>query len=349
MWAGWVGLLGVVLVGLGASTCGPLEGVLIPCDTWEDCQDHPGTSCTHNMCVCANEGLRFCKGSCRPIAECWQGLQGAGSGAGGGGGAGGGTGGVLRECATAADCRQPGDPRCGKATCSDGVCGLELRPLSRLTSQLAGDCKERWCDGQGNLVEFTESSDSPNDGAQCTVHSCQGRQPVSSLVLTGLTCPETGAGVCDEGDCVACIPDLTPCGGGLICVAHRCIAMHCTNNQWDLGSGETALNCGGPCLPCSAGKPCEVSSDCFSGVCTNKSCQAPTCSDGVRNDGETGVDCGGPPSCPRCPSGQGCRDSLDCISLVCWAGVCEPSSCTDGILNGDEIGEDCGGSCQDCP
>ena len=49
----------------------------------------------------------------------------------------------------------------------------------------------------------------------------------------------------------------------------------------------------------------------------------PSCSDGKKNQDETGVDCGGP-----------CAD-------------CE--TCTDGILNQDETGIDCGGSCaNDC-
>ena len=48
-----------------------------------------------------------------------------------------------------------------------------------------------------------------------------------------------------------------------------------------------------------------------------------TCDDGVQNQNETGVDCGG-----------------DCT-------VCE--TCTDGILNQDEIAIDCGGVCAPCP
>ncbi|MEZ5007731.1 MAG: M43 family zinc metalloprotease [Chitinophagales bacterium] len=52
---------------------------------------------------------------------------------------------------------------------------------------------------------------------------------------------------------------------------------------------------------------------------------APTCTDGVRNGGETGIDCGGP--CGPC--GQ---------------------TCDNGIKDGDETGVDCGGSCPNaCP
>jgi len=50
----------------------------------------------------------------------------------------------------------------------------------------------------------------------------------------------------------------------------------------------------------------------------------PTCTDGIQNQGETGVDCGGP--CPACTG-----------------------SCFDGIQNGTETGVDCGGTCPACP
>jgi len=54
---------------------------------------------------------------------------------------------------------------------------------------------------------------------------------------------------------------------------------------------------------------------------------APTCTDGIQNGDETGVDCGGT-SCAACPPAP---------------------TCTDGIQNGDETGVDCGGSCAACP
>jgi hypothetical protein len=49
----------------------------------------------------------------------------------------------------------------------------------------------------------------------------------------------------------------------------------------------------------------------------------PTCTDGIQNQGETGIDCGGP--CPACPT------------------------CNDGIQNQGETGVDCGGPCPACP
>ncbi|MDK2849906.1 MAG: hypothetical protein PWR32_573 [Candidatus Woesearchaeota archaeon] len=72
----------------------------------------------------------------------------------------------------------------------------------------------------------------------------------------------------------------------------------------------------------------------------------PTCDDGLKNQNETGVDCGGP--CPPCPScNNGIKDwneeGIDC------GGFCPPCpSCYDGIQNQGEEGIDCGGPCPPC-
>jgi len=77
-----------------------------------------------------------------------------------------------------------------------------------------------------------------------------------------------------------------------------------------------------------------------------------TCSDGVRNGSETGVDCGGP-DCPACPTAT-CSDGIqngDETGVDC-GGSCTACptvpTCSDGIMNGDETGVDCGGSCTPC-
>jgi hypothetical protein len=73
----------------------------------------------------------------------------------------------------------------------------------------------------------------------------------------------------------------------------------------------------------------------------------PTCTDGIQNGDETGVDCGGSvcPACPTCTDGiqNGGETGVDCGGPVCPA--CP--TCNDGIQNGDEEGVDCGGSCPD--
>ncbi|MEL6141401.1 MAG: T9SS type A sorting domain-containing protein, partial [Bacteroidota bacterium] len=76
----------------------------------------------------------------------------------------------------------------------------------------------------------------------------------------------------------------------------------------------------------------------------------PTCTDGIQNGQETGVDCGGPdcPACPTCTDGiqNGQETDVDCGGPDCPA--CP--TCNDGIQNGQETGVDCGGpDCPACP
>ncbi len=88
----------------------------------------------------------------------------------------------------------------------------------------------------------------------------------------------------------------------------------------------------------------EVGVDC-GGVCPS----CPSCSDGVQNQGEAGVDCGGPcGSCaPTCADGvrnQG-ETGVDCGGPC---GECR-ASCFDDIKNQNEVDIDCGGVCSSCP
>ncbi|MDQ3015184.1 MAG: hypothetical protein M3R25_00440, partial [Bacteroidota bacterium] len=69
-----------------------------------------------------------------------------------------------------------------------------------------------------------------------------------------------------------------------------------------------------------------------------------TCSDGLLNGDETGIDCGGT-LCQPCPEIPGCMNPLAYNynpAATVDNGSCE--TCTDGIMNGDETGMDCGGS-----
>ena len=338
----FLGAFALVLAAFSASTCAShlADLITIPCDTTQDCIDkgYPGTTCRDDgRCACA-PGEDYC-GRCVPNGTCPD----AGETDGGGGT------GQGNPCTVAADCPQPGDPRCGTATCEDGACGLKLKPFAKLASQIAGDCKELWCDGFGNLTELPDGSDTYDDGSQCTMDICQAGQAKNQPYPNASVCPETGTGYCYSGACVTCIPNMTFCAPGFVCDGLLCVPMDCENDQWDQGLGETAKDCGGPCRPCDPGNGCKIPEDCAQGVCAGGICPLPTCTDGVRNDEETGVDCGGPTGCPLCPAGEGCKAAADCLSKVCWAGKCQPPKCDDGIQNGDETDWDCGGACAPCP
>ena len=76
----------------------------------------------------------------------------------------------------------------------------------------------------------------------------------------------------------------------------------------------------------------------------------PSCTDSVKNDSESDVDCGG--TCPmKCANGQRCNSVADCgVHSLCNGGnFCVSIGCADGIKDGDETDTDCGGStCSTC-
>jgi hypothetical protein len=113
----------------------------------------------------------------------------------------------------------------------------------------------------------------------------------------------------------------------------------------NFGASETTNFClgGGPAPTCNDG----IQNQGETGVDCGGPCAAcASCNDGIQNQGETGVDCGGPcAACPTCNDGiqnQG-ETGVDC------GGPCAACpTCNDGIQNGDETGVDCGGSCAPC-
>jgi hypothetical protein len=92
----------------------------------------------------------------------------------------------------------------------------------------------------------------------------------------------------------------------------------------------------------------------INGICQAQAAQIalPACNDGVKNQGETDVDCGGSTICLRCGVGKTCGGGGDCTTGTCSGGTCMAlPTCMDGIKNGAETGVDCGGvtMCPRCP
>lgn len=127
-----------------------------------------------------------------------------------------------------------------------------------------------------------------------------------------------GPGSSSTGGCVT--PLDCPPPPPVECVEATCEAGIC-------GAGPVA-----PGTPCSLGVcdaqggcvECLQQSDCMAlEMCTANACVPvpPTCSDGLKNGGETDTDCGGP-TCPPCPDGDACLVDADCVSASCDNNVC---------------------------
>ncbi|MBI3027318.1 hypothetical protein HYY70_04330 [Candidatus Woesearchaeota archaeon] len=95
---------------------------------------------------------------------------------------------------------------------------------------------------------------------------------------------------------------------------------------------------------CKAGEQCNDNSNCATKFCSDSRCIEPTCDDGIKNQEETSIDCGGP--CNKCPNGKNCNLDSDCTSSFCSIGVCnQKDTCLDGKLSPGESAVDCGGNC----
>src|SRR5439155_509375 len=93
--------------------------------------------------------------------------------------------------------------------------------------------------------------------------------------------------------------------------------------------------------------------DCESSICNvvTNLCVATDCEDGMRDDAETDVDCGGA-TCPKCGEGKACTTPGDCTRLLCnrTSHACVSDQCFDGTEDQSESDVDCGGpDCNKCP
>lgn len=190
--------------------------------------------------------------------------------------------------------------------------------------------------------------------------TCEGAPDCQTMVCFKGTCqmatPADGIKDGNETD-VDCGGSSSPaCADGKGClVASDCTSDVCTGGKCQAPSptdgvkngDETDVDCGGAKAPkCATGKGCSVTADCDAATCdpTTKKCLPPSHTDGIKNDGETGVDCGG--TAPtKCPTGEGCAVTADCNNVLCNTTTlkCDPPSATDGLKNGTETDIDCGG------
>lgn len=257
---------------------------------------------------------------------------------------------VGPECLVDADCAGTGE--CVIARCADGRCELRPAAFGLATSlQVAGDCSENVCDGDGASVTLTDPDDPPISASPCLIATCTHAGPLLRPKTPRTACASlAGPGWCDgAGSCVECLVS-TDCAAGKVCGGHACVvAASCSDGQQD--GQETSVDCGGPeCDACDDSKTCRVDQDCESDLCDPLylTCLPFSCRDGVKNGDESDVDCGGA-TCAGCYLAQQCNVAADCATHVCNGGSCAGSPCLDMRQDGSETDVDCGGlDCAPC-
>jgi hypothetical protein len=144
---------------------------------------------------------------------------------------------------------------------------------------------------------------------------------------------------------------LRSCLGLLAFAAVLAASAGCpSSSDGDPGAGDDAgmsVDNGPPCsrltTVCKAGGKCVGAPDCASGLCRDTTCHDISPPNGMKDNDETDVDCGGTMA-PACADNKGCLVAEDCTDGVCKALVCQAPSPTDGVQNGDETDVDCGGT-----
>ncbi len=177
------------------------------------------------------------------------------------------------------------------------------------------------------------------DAYNSCLYGCE--NPIIVIPITPTALNNPALFTCDN------VPD-----GYVAALSQQCALLitqsdeYCINNSWDNTCYFNYFECG--VSQCSNGLQDndEEGVDCGGTFCS----PCPTCDDGIQNGNETGVDCGGPdcPACPTCDDGiqNGNETGVDCGGPDCPA--CP--TCDDGIQNGNETGVDCGGpDCPACP
>jgi hypothetical protein len=257
-----------------------------------------------------------------------------------------------KKCGLASDCQS--------LVCTAGVCAAPTA-----TDGIQNDSETDVDCGGGLLASGAPNPSSDGAPACGTTKKCKLGTDCLNLVCAP-------SAVMDGG--------VSLDGGPIDCASgESCTCQPPTDTDGVKNDSETDVDCGGGFLAgmvanmasdrapvCQLGQSCTLGTDCFAGVCNDNSgmggppadcpagdkcqCQAPSSTDGVKNGGETDVDCGGgttagSDSAPKCAAGKDCAIGSDCQSGVCGASkTCSLPTPTDGVQNGGETDVDCGGT-----
>jgi hypothetical protein len=141
----------------------------------------------------------------------------------------------------------------------------------------------------------------------CQVVQCDGNGGEMAVADTNDAPADPTPDDCEMPICNGTTPGTTPANNGGNCTV----------------GGVTGKCNAGQCVQCVGDGDCPgQGAKCVMGMCVS-------CSDGVMNGAETGIDCGG--ACKKC-DGDTCGGNGDCKSTFCADGVCCDTACTGTCL-----------------
>ncbi|CAF1515654.1 unnamed protein product [Adineta ricciae] len=207
--------------------------------------------------------------------------------------------------------------------CGGSICSTQC--IDNETCSQNSDCTSGYC----RLIDQTCRTASCTDGFQ--------NQDETDVDCGGLICTATCAltkycarnSDCTSGCCR---------GTDKSCQTPSCFDGYKNQNETDTDCGGSVCS-----AKCSDTKSCGKYADCQSGFCRppDKTCRsypsyygtvgsgrsimklnkifilAATCSDSLRNQDETDVDCGGTVCTTKCASGKSCSKASDCTNGIC--------------------------------
>jgi hypothetical protein len=183
--------------------------------------------------------------------------------------------GKCTGCAMSEQCGDPTD--CFGWTCTNKVCTDAYAPAGKpVGMQVAGDCKQRQCDGSGGEQEAPLDTDIPDEA--CQISACMDGEPLPAVPLpVGTACTDGGIKCDGDGNCVECV-DNTDCTGMQTYCDEGTNTCHSCNDATKNGD-ETDVDCGGDdCPKCTLGDVCGDGGDCTTNFCVDGVCCDSVCS-----------------------------------------------------------------------
>jgi hypothetical protein len=219
-------------------------------------------------------------------------------------------GGTCEECAVDANCSGSSDdcrwPACDPKAHACGVAHALAGKVTANPPQVASDCQVKQCDGNGNVVDVFDASDTLSDNNVCTTDTCKPGSPPTMTypaVADGSTCSSGNGHSCVAGLCSGCTPSQT-------CQAAACVS--------------TVLYKAATCSAAGA-CPSQVQQDCAPYKCATggcpTSCTADTDCANTATRYCTGS-AGAPGVCALKTTGGACSRAAMCASGNCVDGVC---------------------------